>query len=315
MKILAALLAVLGAVPCANSVAAELHGGWAVWVPYQYEKASPGGLKTLSGLDIEVMRAASDIAGLDVSFEQTPWSENLRAVADGKLDFALGATRETSREVYARFSRPYRKESIYLFTRSGDGRKWRAASPIESLKGIRERGGKLAVEAGYYYGPEVAAILAEPTDRQWVIRVPDPSAALSALISGEADAMLSDRVAGPSVAWDARSLNKIEELSGPLYETDLCFAFSKKTVSPEMVASYDRALDSLKSSGELERMTRHYLVPRLLMITLGTTWFSALEIIGIVAFAISGVIIARRENYDIIGAAVLAFLPALGGGV
>ena len=33
------------------------------------------------------------------------------------------------------------------------------------------------------------------------------------------------------------------------------------------------------------------------------------------AFALSGVILARKENYDIFGAFVLASLPAMGGGV
>lgn len=45
-----------------------------------------------------------------------------------------------------------------------------------------------------------------------------------------------------------------------------------------------------------------------------TDWFRFFEVIGTLAFAISGVLIARRERYDISGACVLAALPAIGGG-
>jgi polar amino acid transport system substrate-binding protein len=307
---------VLGIVLSGESgIAKDLRGGWSGWVPYQYKETTPSGAEILSGLDIEVMRAASRKVGAEVQFEQVPWEENLHRVREGSLDFAQGATREKSREAYAWFSRPYRKESIYLFARKGDGWRWRKGSALESLKALRDHGGRVAVEKGYYCGPEVAALLAEPSERDWVTEAPNASAALVALLSGEADVLLADRLAGPSLAWDDHQLEKIEECGGPVYEADLCFMFSRKTVSPETVAAYDRALDALEASGDLKRLSRSYLVPRLLMMTLGSSWFSALEIVGTIAFAISGVIIARRENYDIIGAAVLAFLPALGGGV
>ncbi len=269
----------------------------------------------LRGLDIEVARAASRIANNRVRFEYRPWLENLRAVETGESDFAMAATREKSREAWAWFSRPYRKESIYVYTRAGESPRWETGSAIESLRALRDHGGQLAVEDGYFYGPEVAALLAEPIDREWVLRKSSTAAALDSLLAGDADAMLADHLAGPSLAWDFRASGRITELAGPLFEADLCLIFSRKTVSPDVVAAYNAALDTLDESGELGRLTRHYRSHRLLLMTLGSNWFLSIEIIGTVAFAISGVIIARRENYDIIGASVLAFLPALGGGV
>lgn len=43
-------------------------------------------------------------------------------------------------------------------------------------------------------------------------------------------------------------------------------------------------------------------------------WFYALDIIGTIAFAISGIIRAHKRNYDLFGAFILAVLPAVGGG-
>jgi uncharacterized membrane protein YeiH len=46
-----------------------------------------------------------------------------------------------------------------------------------------------------------------------------------------------------------------------------------------------------------------------------TPWFLAVDLTGTVAFALSGITIARSERYSIFGALVLAWLPALGGGL
>jgi polar amino acid transport system substrate-binding protein len=44
-------------------------------------------------------------------------------------------------------------------------------------------------------------------------------------------------------------------------------------------------------------------------------WFLYLDLMGTIAFALSGITIARGEGYSIFGAMVLAWLPALGGGL
>jgi polar amino acid transport system substrate-binding protein len=46
-----------------------------------------------------------------------------------------------------------------------------------------------------------------------------------------------------------------------------------------------------------------------------THWFVALDLIGTVSFALSGITIARSEDYSLFGAFVLAALPAVGGGL
>ncbi|WP_448189576.1 trimeric intracellular cation channel family protein [Azospirillum sp. sgz301742] len=46
-----------------------------------------------------------------------------------------------------------------------------------------------------------------------------------------------------------------------------------------------------------------------------TPWFLTIDLMGTVAFALSGITIARSERYSIFGALMLAWLPALGGGL
>jgi len=49
--------------------------------------------------------------------------------------------------------------------------------------------------------------------------------------------------------------------------------------------------------------------------TFDTQWFRILAFIGIVAFALSGVVLAYEGQYTLFGALVLAALPAVGGGI
>jgi NitT/TauT family transport system substrate-binding protein len=61
--------------------------------------------------------------------------------------------------------------------------------------------------------------------------------------------------------------------------------------------------------GPLTDATTHYLVK-----ASASTWFYALDLIGTVAFALAGFMRAQQRRYDLWGAFILSFLPAVGGG-
>jgi polar amino acid transport system substrate-binding protein len=71
----------------------------------------------------------------------------------------------------------------------------------------------------------------------------------------------------------------------------------------------------MQKSGEYNKVMRDYLLPVLLGQTAGQTWFFIIDIIGTIAFAISGLLLAREGKYSLFGALVLAALPSIGGGV
>ena len=79
--------------------------------------------------------------------------------------------------------------------------------------------------------------------------------------------------------------------------------------------AFNRSLDQLKQNGEYGRIIREYLFPVLLAVTVGQRWFFTIDILGTIAFAISGILLARQGHYSLFGAFVLASLPAVGGGI
>jgi len=86
-------------------------------------------------------------------------------------------------------------------------------------------------------------------------------------------------------------------------------------MTPELVEGFNRSLDQLKRNGQYARIIREYLFPVLLEATVAQRWFFTIDIIGTIAFAISGILLARQGQYSLFGAFVLASLPAVGGGI
>src|SRR5262245_58690453 len=82
-----------------------------------------------------------------------------------------------------------------------------------------------------------------------------------------------------------------------------------------MLARINDAIDELRRSGEFRRIADFYALPVLINQTLDSDWFRILAFIGIVAFALSGVVLAYAGQYTSFGALILASLPAVGGGV
>jgi polar amino acid transport system substrate-binding protein len=66
---------------------------------------------------------------------------------------------------------------------------------------------------------------------------------------------------------------------------------------------------------QFERMTDACALPILVQQTIDTDWFRVLAFVGTFAFALSGVALAHSGGFTLIGAVVLAALPAAGGGI
>jgi hypothetical protein len=63
-----------------------------------------------------------------------------------------------------------------------------------------------------------------------------------------------------------------------------------------MLARLDAAIDELKTSGEFRRIADAYALPVLINQTLDSDWFRVLAFVGIVAFALSGVVLPMPAN-------------------
>ncbi|WP_164084951.1 TRIC cation channel family protein [Pseudazoarcus pumilus] len=290
-----------------------LQGGWYLWDPYQFTKTHDGST-VLTGVDIELMRAVAREAGFAVQQPYLAWAEHHERLRDGRADIASGATWTAQRAEYVHYSRPYRQETNVFYLRRGEAGLHPHDDIAQMLDGFRRSGLRLGVVDGFAYADEaVNGYISDPANAALIVTAENDYQNLRNLLEKRVDAVIADRLVATTSAWRGGWREQVEE--HPLrFSTDIHFIFSKQSVSPEVVQRFDEAIVRLEERGEMRRIISAFLSPILLAQTLDTDWFRVLDIVGTVAFALSGLLIAFRERYSLLGALVLAALPAVGGG-
>lgn len=303
----------IATVLAAEAGAAErvLEGGWSDLPPYAHfdREGRP------SGFDIALLREVGRRAGISFSFRQVDWLRAQTLIRDGELDFGLAAFRNPERERYALLSAPYRTESDSLFLRPPVAEKIAAATPEALFAEVRRLALRIGVVEGYDYGPIAATLLDDLAVRGLVVVSRTDAENALRLAAGEIDGFLADRLSGYHALAASQGRAVAQPVPIWVFVGDVHVLFSRATVSPDLIERFDRALAAVRADGTYERIQASFVVPAMLDIATSTGWFRALDWIGTVAFAISGVLIGRREHYSLFGALVLAFLPAVGGSV
>ena len=303
--------------PPAASAARSLHelrGGWYPWDPYQYRDYRRGA-PVVTGFDVEIERTLARILGVDIALPEVAWDEHLKRLADGTADIAAGATRNEARGVYALFSKPYRSETDVLVLKKGAAERYPFRTIDEMLASLARQKFRLGIVAGFVYADErVNRFIADPANGDLIVATSSDAENLANLLAGLIDGFFADRIAAATTAWRQHQGTKIEE--HPLrFSTDIHFMLSRGTQTQDMLARLDKAIDQLHSSGEYRRIAAYYALPVLINQSLDSDWFRALVIMGTIAFALSGVVLAATGQYSLFGALILATLPALGGGI
>jgi polar amino acid transport system substrate-binding protein len=291
-----------------------LKSGWYPWDPYQYVLVNHD-VKRLTGLDVKLIRAVFAEMGYDIAYEEVSWKQHQLDVRNGVRDIAAGAFKNPERAEYAYFSAPYRKETDVLYVRNGEASRYSFKDARELIRRLQEQPLRLGVINGFYYGPDIMRFVNDAANKARIVAVTDDVANFENLVSRRIDAFIVDRLVGATLAWRYGWQHEVEEISPPVYAEDIYVLFSKKTTTPDLVEGFNRSLDQLKRNGQYARIIREYLFPVLLEATVAQRWFLTIDIIGTIAFAISGILLARQGQYSLFGAFVLASLPAVGGGI
>jgi polar amino acid transport system substrate-binding protein len=307
------LTSVLGAevAAAATGERRSLEGGWFELPPYTHHDRDG----MLTGFDIVLLREVGRRAGISFAFRQIDWHRTQMLIRDGQLDFGLAAFRNPEREAYALFSAPYRREIDRLFLHPRVAAKITATTPDLLFAEVGRLGLRVGVVEGYDYGPSAGAYLGDVANRPRVVVSRTDGENVVKLAAGEIDGFLADRLSGYQALATSGGRAVARAVPVSVFEGDVHVLFSRSTVSPELIARFDRALAAVMADGTYDKIRTGFVVPAMLDIATSTRWFRTLDWIGTVAYAISGVLIARRERYSAFGALVLAFLPAVGGSV
>jgi polar amino acid transport system substrate-binding protein len=309
-------LVLCAGLPCAradiNDEPTTLRFGWFEWDPYEYQEVRDREL-VLTGLDIELVRQIAAGAGQKIDFERRTWAGILEGLEDGSIDLSVGY-RRAERDAYVNYSFPYRLETEIIMVRRGEAAAWSQDDLTSLLAAVQGRF-RIGVVEGYVYGPErFDAYLTDPRNAEFVVPSSSDRESFLKLLGGEVDGVVMDRTVADTIAWRNGWLDEVEELPLMINQDHLFVLFSKASVKQAQVDAFNQSLVRLRERGDFARIALAYLYPILIAMTTKSSWYFAIDVLGTIAFAVSGLVLALRERYSVLGALVLAALPAVGGG-
>lgn len=266
------------------------------------------------GIDVDIVREALRRAGYRARFVRSDsWQASLDGLERGEVDAVMGAFLTQDRLSYSVATDSYRNEKLVLFV---DDSYTDVHGDVRELDDLidRVRHGeiRLGFPRDFYAGEEMMELLDEQLG---VVRMARTELSLAdAATVGRVDAFIADWLSGHDAIRAEQGTLAFTVSALGLYEAPVHTLFRIERRTPELVARFDAALASMREDGRIDELKREFGLPSLLAIAMSGTWYWLLDAIGTVAFAISGVMIARRERFSIFGATILAGLPAIGGG-
>ncbi|AIL12938.1 hypothetical protein IM40_04555 [Candidatus Paracaedimonas acanthamoebae] len=290
-----------------------LKCGWYSWEPYHYNQKKDN-INYLSGLDIHILNAVADISGYKITYEEIPWQQHQEKMKSGTYDIAMGATQTIERAKYYYFTIPYRESIDALFILKHSSKKLNFRNVAEFISEIKHRRFRLGVTEGYHYSaPELNDFINDKRYQHLIFKTDNVFQNIIWLENKRIDGFLADHVNGTTIAWHRRIHEKIETYN--ISRSPIYFMLSKKSISLKDLNNINKAIQKFKDSKEYKLAFKTYLVAPLLLQNIDRKWFYIVDIIGTIAFALSGIIIAYRIHATLFTTITLAMLPAIGGGM
>ncbi len=292
-----------------------LHSAWFERAPYQMEEERRDA-RVLTGLEVQLLQRLARDTGLRVEFDAASWSEQMDRFANAEEDVIIGAYLREERPGAVHYSPSYREERNTLFIR----RSMRSETVFEQLDDLlnwlRQGTARAGVAEGYVYAnAELEDFLTDPANSKHVRSFRDEREMLEALLEEQVDAIIADPLVINALLGRIGDRRSAYEHPLDLGRTEVHFIFNRDTLSPEAIEALDQQLRNLLDSGEVLRMQRDFLLPTFLSIATTERWFFILNLMGIAAFSMSGILLARKGRYNFFGALILAATPAVGGGL
>jgi polar amino acid transport system substrate-binding protein len=288
-----------------------LRGGWTLYEPYQFVE----GEGTLTGIDTLISQDLAERLGYVAEFQYIDWADHVAGIREGTVDFASGATRTPERSEFAYFSVPYRFEDVVLIVGAEQAGDLVGLSTAEILEHFRTRRLRLgAVDGSVFGSDELNAYVAENRGTGLVILSESGVLNLRRLLAGEIDGFLDDRLSVINITWRSGAFDRVAEIALDSH-SDIAMMFSKANFTPAIVDAVNASLAEMKEQGVIERITSRFLFPLLFSQTIGSEWYWAVDLVGTVAFALSGTILGWRLGANLAGFLILSALPAVGGGM
>ena len=200
------------------------------------------------GLDVELAKLLLEEAQCQYSFIELPWARSLKLLKSGDIDMMLTVSRTKQREEYIHFIGPQRDETLVFVSNS-------SLPDVTHITQLFTLPKPLVIQTGSYHGQafeqefkrhkqstEKYVYVTDNHIKQDLLK----SGRTSGYIEAKLNFLYEDKAAG----FKMHPLIINQE---PVY-----FAFSKKSISKQVLAKIEASYHKLASSGKFKDILRKY---------------------------------------------------------
>jgi two-component system sensor histidine kinase EvgS len=197
------------------------------------------------GLAVDMLKAAVEAMGLDITFKTGPWNQIKSDLASGELDVLPLVGRTPERETLYDFTVPYLTLHGALFVRDDE-------AEIRSLADLP--GKRIAVMKGD--NAEEYVLRAKLSDQ--ILSTTSFKEAFHMLAKGEADAVIAQKLMGVSLL-KGLSIKNVKVVGKPNeeFKQDFCFAVQKG--NSELLARLNEGLAIVNASGIAQQLKKKWM--------------------------------------------------------
>ncbi|AHX32852.1 substrate-binding periplasmic protein [Aeromonas hydrophila] len=240
---------------CCSAWAQEsLLVGWSSWHPFSFRDEQ----QQLQGLDIDLLEAIFNRAGFHANYSEMPWARVLRELEFGTIQLTMSANQTAERDLYARFTLPYRNEETVLLVRRQDKGRWQEITQLSDL--LSRPDFTIGLLRDFDYGTDFRTFMQSPQMRQRLLVRLKMEPLIKLLLAGRIQGVVMDPMGLQQLNLAGLPLDQLTTLLD-IQQTPVHLMLSRRTTTPQQLQRLDEAIRALLQSPEYGQILARYRYP------------------------------------------------------
>ncbi|EPC3541953.1 substrate-binding periplasmic protein [Aeromonas hydrophila] len=240
---------------CCSAWAQEsLLVGWSSWHPFSFRDEQ----QQLQGLDIDLLEAIFNRAGFHANYSEMPWARVLRELEFGTIQLTMSANQTAERDLYARFTLPYRNEETVLLIRRQDKGRWQEITQLSDL--LSRPDFTIGLLRDFDYGTDFRTFMQSPQMQQRLLVRLKMEPLIKLLLAGRIQGVVMDPMGLQQLNLAGLPLDQLTTLLD-IQQTPVHLMLSRRTTTPQQLQRLDEAIRALQQSPEYGQILARYRYP------------------------------------------------------
>lgn len=240
---------------CCSAWAQEsLLVGWSSWHPFSFRDEQ----QQLRGLDIDLLEAIFNRAGFHANYSEMPWARVLRELEFGTIQLTMSANQTAERDLYARFTLPYRNEETVLLIRRQDKGRWQEITQLSDL--LSRPDFTIGLLRDFDYGTDFRTFMQSPQMQQRLLVRLKMEPLIKLLLAGRIQGVVMDPMGLQQLNLAGLPLDQLTTLLD-IQQTPVHLMLSRRTTTLQQLQRLDEAIRVLQQSPEYGQILARYRYP------------------------------------------------------